>query len=63
MSGSVLLGYFCELDGDSTIHVDHNELSLAEWKGREELPGDTEKLSLTAEMIQLFKNRGRQVLR
>lgn len=63
MSGSVLLGYFCELDGDSTIHVDHNELSLAEWKAREELPGDTEKLSLTAEMIQLFKDCGRDVLR
>ncbi len=52
---TLLFGFFCDLDGDSTLHVDHHELSMAQWVRREDLPDDPEQASLTMEMITLFK--------
>ncbi len=54
---NLLLGYFCELDGDAGITMDAEELSVAEWVHYSEIPGDPEGLSLTREMMTRFKER------
>ena len=56
-SGSLLLGYFAELDGDDTITLDTNELAEAGWFTRDEIDLEDDHLSLTREMILKFKNR------
>ena len=30
-SGTLLFGFFCDVDGDDTLTVDHEELSMAQW--------------------------------
>lgn len=52
----LLLGYFCELDGDDKITIDENELSVAEWVYRDELEVSYEDMSMTNEMLYVFKN-------
>lgn len=54
---SLLIGYFCELDGDSSIKLDCNELSCAEWLTADEIPADSADptISLTGTMIYEFK--------
>ena len=51
---NILAGYFCDLDGDATITMDQDELSVAEWEKREEIDVLPEDLSLTNEMICCF---------
>lgn len=53
---TLLLGFWCELDGDENITMDEEELSVAEWLTREEIPTEYDGISLTNEMIMLFKN-------
>lgn len=53
---TLLLGFFCELDGEDTITLDQDELALAEWFEREEMPVKKEDLSLTNEMMMAFKH-------
>ncbi|MBQ1465395.1 MAG: NAD(+) diphosphatase [Eubacteriaceae bacterium] len=57
VSGSLLLGFFCELDGPDEITVDPGELSDASWVKREDIPVRTNEISLTAEMIELFRTK------
>lgn len=52
---NLLLGYFCELEEPEAIHLDKNELSLAEWVDYTEIPDDPEGLSLTREMMLVFR--------
>ena len=52
---TLLFGFFCDLDGDDTLKVDHGELATAGWIDRQDIPEDTEKASLTMEMMTLFK--------
>ncbi len=60
-SESLLLGFFADLDGDSQVVLDTDELKEAVWMNREDIPDDTENgLSLTYTMMQAFK-RGDQV--
>ena len=33
----LLAGFYCEVDGDTEIHMDASELKLAEWKSRDEI--------------------------
>ncbi|WP_100065836.1 NAD(+) diphosphatase [Miniphocaeibacter massiliensis] len=54
-SGSLLFGFFCELDGSVEIILDENELSMAKWIKKDEIKEDYSPLSLTSEMIQAFK--------
>ena len=49
-------GIFANLDGDSEITLDQEELALAEWFEREEIPVTERNISLTNEMILAFKN-------
>ena len=55
-SDTLLLGFFVDLDGDDTVTLDENELSLAKWFEREEIPVKEHNFSLTNEMIMQFKN-------
>ena len=52
-SDTLLMGFFAELDGDDRIRLDENELSVAKWCTREEVPQMTE-VSLTREMMRVF---------
>ena len=54
-SDSLLMGFFCEVDGDDEIHLDHNELATAGWFTRDEIDLDEYDISLTREMIMKFK--------
>ena len=55
-SDTLLFGFFCDLDGDDTIRLDEEELALAEWHERSQIPDDAYEISLTREMMTLFKN-------
>ena len=54
-SDTLLMGFYCNLDGKDKITLDQDELALAEWFEREDLPEVTSDESLTNEMIQMFK--------
>ena len=52
----ILMGFFCDVDGDPTITMDQSELKLASWFKREEIVLQPDDFSLTNEMMCLFKN-------
>lgn len=52
---TLLMGFYCDLDGDSHITLQESELSEGTWVRREDLPEDTAHLSLTGEMIDRFR--------
>lgn len=56
LTGSFLIGLFAELDGDPTITIDQNELSEACWMKREDIDVQYNNMSLTNDMICLFKD-------
>ena len=55
MAQDILVGFFCEVDGDGEIHMDENELEYAEWVNREDIVLQPNNLSLTNEMMKMFK--------
>ena len=55
VDGNVLMGFYCDVDGDDTIHIDENELSMAAWYDRAALPAKDDGISLTREMIRTFE--------
>lgn len=55
-SDTLLLGFFCELDGNEKIILDEKELSEAEWIARENMEMTDDGISLTYEMMDYFKN-------
>lgn len=55
---TLLMGFYAELDGDDQVTLDTEELALAEWFEREEIPVNDISISLTNEMILNFKNGG-----
>ena len=57
LSSSLLAGYFCELEGDPHITIDKKELSEALWVKRSEITPPESMISLTAEMIELFRTQ------
>ncbi|MDD6212321.1 MAG: NAD(+) diphosphatase [Clostridiales bacterium] len=54
-SDSLLMGFFCELDGSGEIHLDETELAEACWLTREEMPSREGDISLTGEMMECFR--------
>lgn len=54
-SGSLLMGFFCDLDGSDQITLDTSELSEAGWFHRDEISLEDDHISLTREMIIKFK--------
>ena len=55
MAQDILVGFFCEAQGDGEIHMDENELKYAEWVRREDIELQPNNLSLTNEMMKVFK--------
>lgn len=55
LTDSLLMGFFCQLDGDDLVTLQEDELSLAQWFSREELPDDHSGISLTGEIIEVFR--------
>lgn len=55
-SGSLLMGFFCDLDGSDQIKLDTSELAEAGWYSRDEITLEDDHISLTREMIMHFKN-------
>jgi len=55
MAQDLLAGFFCEADGDGEIRMDESELKYAEWVGRDEIVLQPNNLSLTNEMMKVFK--------
>ena len=54
---NLLMGFFCDVDGDPTIHMDESELAVAVWVDRADIPDiGNDNISLTRYMIDLFKN-------
>ena len=59
IDGNILMGFFCDLDGEDAITLDENELALAKWYERNALPAEDDGYSLTREMIRVF-SEGRE---
>lgn len=51
----LLLGYYCDVDGDDSVTLDENELCQAVWLSREEIPENPSLYSLTATMQDAFR--------
>ncbi|MGN0292814.1 MAG: NAD(+) diphosphatase [Lachnospiraceae bacterium] len=56
-SDTILAGFFCQLDGSAECHMDTEELSVAEWISRDQLPDRSHDISLTSEMIEAFRTK------
>lgn len=54
LSGSLLYGYFCEVDGDTDITLQEDELSVGEWVAAKDIDVEDDGISLTREMILKF---------
>jgi NAD+ diphosphatase len=54
-SGSMMLGFIAELDGDPSIHVDGIEIAEAAWYKQDELPTYPANRSIAGEIIDKFK--------
>lgn len=54
-SSTLLCGFYCEVDGSTEVRLDTEELAVAEWFEREDIPLDNDGVSLTREMIHMFK--------
>ena len=52
---NLLMGVFCEVDGDREIHMDRQELSRAVWVDRADVPEMKDNHSLTGYMIEMFR--------
>ena len=59
---TLLMGFYCDLDGGAAITLDREELAMAEWFQRDEIPVEPERDSITNEMIIRFKNGEVQLL-
>ena len=53
-SGTLLFGFFCDVDGDDTLTVDHEELSIAQWFERDKIIGQDSDCIPTNERMMVF---------
>ena len=51
----IIAGFFAELEGNDKITLQEDELSLAVWMNRKDIPPDELKISLTGEMMDAFR--------
>ena len=56
VAADILSGYWCDVDGDPTLHMDAEELGRAVWVGPEEIAGQPDDLSLTNEMMCAWRD-------
>lgn len=59
---NLLLGFFCELDGNPNITLEQEELAKARFIAQDELNDEPDDLSLTNDMMMFFKVHGAHVL-
>jgi NAD+ diphosphatase len=57
VAGDILCGYWADVVGDPTLHVDTTELGRAVWASPEEVTGQPDRLSLTNEMMCLWRDQ------
>ena len=55
-ANDILMGFYCDVDGDTEIHMDNQELKQAGWVEREQIELQPDNFSLTNEMMEKFKN-------
>ncbi len=55
IASDILMGFYCDVDGDDTIKMDESELKYAQWVPREEIELQPLEYSLTNEMMKIFK--------
>ena len=55
VDGTLLMGFFCDVDGSDVIRIDEKELAMADWYDRKSLPAKDDGISLTREMIRVFE--------
>ena len=58
---TLMVGFWCEVDGNPELHVDHSELKEARWFRRDKIPLERvgDRASMTGEMIERFRTMGR----
>ena len=56
IADDILAGFYCDVDGDDTIHMDAHELKEAVWIPRKEIIGQPDDFSLTNEMMMRFRD-------
>ena len=56
MAQDLLAGFFCEAEGDAAIRMDTGELKYAQWVRREDIQLQPNNLSLTNEMMRMFRD-------
>ncbi|MCQ2585661.1 MAG: NAD(+) diphosphatase [Treponema sp.] len=56
LANDILTGFYCDVDGDTEIRMDENELKEAAFVKREDIVLQPTKVSLTNEMMMRFKN-------
>lgn len=56
MAQDILIGFFCDADGECEIHIDKDELKYAEWVGRGDIVLQPNSSSLTNEMMKVFRD-------
>ena len=54
VDGGLLMGFYCDVDGSDIVRIDENELSMAAWYPRDNLPAQDDGISLTREMMRIF---------
>ena len=57
IASDILMGFYCDVDGDDTIKMDESELKYAQWVDRADIELQPLDYSLTNEMMTKFKNR------
>lgn len=57
IANDILMGFYCDVDGDPTIQMDEQELKYAQWVKREDIILQPDDFSLTNEMMMKFKNK------
>ena len=55
---SLLMGFFADLEGPDAITIQESELAEAGWFRRGDIPDDHSPISLTGEMIEVFRSGG-----
>ncbi len=62
-TGTLLVGFFAELDGADDITLEEDELGEATWFTRENMPPTDNDISLTAEMMEVFRRGEENLMR
>ena len=51
----ILMGFYCDVDGDPAIRLDRQELKEGVWVKRQDIEGQDDDWSLTHQMMMIFK--------